>query len=586
MAEGVMMESLEKAGGTLASAVTARTYLREVILENFMSHEYSRVKLSPGVNLITGPNGSGKSSILLGISVALGQTYTERGERLSDLIRRGRDAARLTVVLDNTAVNGSRPIRGIDSDTVAITRYVKKSGEYWHYVNNRFRTKAEVDHLLRGIGINPNNMLIIMHQNMIESFAAKNNVEKLQMVEDAVGLSQLREKIIDAEAKLSSLMSESGSVQKLLEEAEEAVNYWRGEAQKLEQRARLESRKRELDLEYAWSLVAQVEAGIEKKRRSLERLRAELEEARRRIEELGRAASQQRSLIEAELASGPLPNRVMEMIDQLVATSVERGVEEYRARMMERDISVYERDIRGLTEELEKRLGEARAVGERVESNRSPEEVLEEIRLTTLQMASIGNAPPEAETLYLLADSRFSEVKSRAMELEENIRRSREEVEMRKEIWRQKLRELVSSVEPIYTDILGSIGAKGKIQLRGLDDIATASIELHVGFWGAEPALLDAHTHSGGERIVATLAFLLALQSHVKSALRAVDEFDVHLDPLNRERMIRMMIETAKKNPGTQHIIITPGRIPVPEGMNILVVQNVSGRSFVTSGEE
>ncbi len=63
--------------------------IKEVILENFMSYRYARVHLEDGVNLIVGPNGSGKSTILLAISIALGQTYTER-RRLGDLIRRGR----------------------------------------------------------------------------------------------------------------------------------------------------------------------------------------------------------------------------------------------------------------------------------------------------------------------------------------------------------------------------------------------------------------------------------------------------------------------------------------------------------------
>ncbi|MEM3808228.1 MAG: AAA family ATPase, partial [Nitrososphaerota archaeon] len=44
------------------AVTTIGTYIREVILENFMSHEYSRIKLKKGVNIITGPNGSGKSS--------------------------------------------------------------------------------------------------------------------------------------------------------------------------------------------------------------------------------------------------------------------------------------------------------------------------------------------------------------------------------------------------------------------------------------------------------------------------------------------------------------------------------------------
>ncbi|MFN3476528.1 MAG: AAA family ATPase, partial [Candidatus Methylomirabilales bacterium] len=150
-------------------------------------------------SIFTSPNGSGKSSILLGLSVALGQTYTERGQRLSDLIRRGKEAARLTVVLDNSPVDGERPVPSIKSDEITITRFIKRSGEYWHYVNNRFTPKAELEELLRRLGINPNNALIIMHQNMIENFASRDNVEKLRAMEDAVGLSHLRERLLEAE---------------------------------------------------------------------------------------------------------------------------------------------------------------------------------------------------------------------------------------------------------------------------------------------------------------------------------------------------------------------------------------------------
>jgi len=53
----------EKAVGSLKEEAKPRgTYIREVILENFMSHEYSRIPLKPGMNLITGPNGKKSNS--------------------------------------------------------------------------------------------------------------------------------------------------------------------------------------------------------------------------------------------------------------------------------------------------------------------------------------------------------------------------------------------------------------------------------------------------------------------------------------------------------------------------------------------
>src|SRR2546422_11625435 len=95
----------------------ASTSIREIILENFMSYEYARITLREGLNLIVGPNGAGKSSILLAISVALGQVYTERSRKLSDLIRRGKEIARVSLVFDNRTIEGKRPIPYSKSET-------------------------------------------------------------------------------------------------------------------------------------------------------------------------------------------------------------------------------------------------------------------------------------------------------------------------------------------------------------------------------------------------------------------------------------------------------------------------------------
>jgi chromosome segregation protein len=559
------------------------TFVREIILENFMSHEYSRIRLEPGLNVITGPNGSGKSSILLGLAVALGQTYTERGARLSDLIRRGKEAARLTVILDNSPVNGERPFRHIKSDEIAITRYIKKNGEYWHYVNNRFTPKAELEELLRGLGINPNNALIIMHQNMIENFAARDDVEKLRAMEDAVGIASLRERIMDAEARLNSLRSEEASVKRLLAEAGEAVEYWRRELQKLQQLRSLEERKNSLELEYAWSLANQVLRSLERKRSILERLLREREGLEQEAERLGREAGALRGGIRERLYGGGSPEEVLELVDSLVSVSVEEGIRRYRIGELSREITEAQSEIESLSRELEERREAARQRGGEVPTTREPADILEELKMVTLNIASLGKVTPDAEAMFFLADSRFKEVEARARQLEENVRRALEEVERRRQVWREKLEEILENINPVYQRLLEAVGGRGMIRIRGLDDPPTARLELFAGFRGMEPTLVDARTHSGGERVVSTLAFLLALQSYVKSPIRAVDEFDVHLDPLNREMVTRILVEMAKANPTVQFLFITPGRIPVTDGVNLIITQNVGGSSFVTS---
>ena len=558
-----------------------RPYIREVILENFMSHEYSRIPLQRGLNVIVGPNGAGKSSILLGIAVALGQTYTERGHRLSDLIRRGSEASRVAVVFDNRPVDGARPIPSIQSDTVTVARFMKKNGDYWHYVNNRFRTKAEVENLLTRIGIRPDNMLIIMHQNMIEQFVTRDSRDKLAMVEEAVGAAGLRERIRDAEARLNSLIAEEAVLRKTLEDARAAVDYWREEYQKLSLFKQLEERRLQLEREYYWALVREAE-------KSKERIESEmsfsLQEVSRLTQEIGalseRVSEFRLNILQSHRAGAP-EAAFTEQLDKLLKDSELLGRKKERKEMHEAELKELRYELAAAEKELSRRVAEASAKGERVATNRRPQELSDEIKTVGLQIAALGTPTPQAEEMYFIAESKFREAELKAAQLSENARKALEETEYRKEKWRSFLRELISLVEPQYQRILSYVGAVGKIELHNLHDVDKASIEIYVGFRGVEPQLLTAYTQSGGERIVATMAFLLALQKYIKSPFRAVDEFDVHLDPLNRERIINILTTTAREDGDVQYIVITPGKVPFTEEMNVIVVQNVKGRSTV-----
>ena len=83
------------------------------------------------------------------------------------------------------------------------------------------------------------------------------------------------------------------------------------------------------------------------------------------------------------------------------------------------------------------------------------------------------------------------------------------------------------------------------------------------------------------------MAFLLALQGYIASPIRALDEFDVHMDPKNREAVARLLVETVRSNPGSQYLVITPWHHPIfDEEARIIMVQKVGGRSEVAVVEE
>ncbi|MDI6884051.1 MAG: AAA family ATPase [Hadesarchaea archaeon] len=631
----------------------ASALIREIILENFMSHEYSRVPFKPGLNLVCGPNGAGKSSILLGLAVALGQTYTERSRRLSDLIRRGKDLGRVSVVFDNSPNNGKRPISSINSDTIVLSRYLNRDGAYWHEANNRMIMKGEVLRLLERLSINPDNMLIIMHQNMIDVFGAIDAHERLKLVEEAVGLREYREHILEAREKLSHTLSEEESIRNLLEKAQETLRYWEGEYGRFQRKQELGERKRELELEHAWAKCIRQEEAVENLQLRLEELNGELRELRQELEENSKREEEletklkklefeldgayqkliaherahaeaearakliesftnslrsvagaglnellghlgveleraKKNLREASERANDVKSELVEARGELertreshVNSRIHIAVLGFRRELLERDISGAQSELRRARRELEQLAEEAKQVGERVETQRKPQEVLDDLKLTNIQLASLVDVSPDVERMYLSYKSTLKELEAKAEVAAANRQRALEELELRKKRWANEVGKLLREVKERYGEILTQVNASGDVHLTNAHDIDEAGLELLVGFKGSEPQVLDAYTQSGGERTTALMCFLLALQQRIKSPIRAIDEFEAHLDPRNREAILRGIIEFMKGEEA-QYIVITPGRLMDVEGVpNVITVQNVAGSSRV-----
>lgn len=637
--------------------------IREVILENFMSYKYARIPLKPGVNVICGPNGAGKSSILLGISVAMGQSYTERSKKLSDLIRWGEDAARVTIILDNSKRNGRRPIPRVGKDYITLTRVIRDDGRYWFEVEGRASTKAEVRRLLARFGVNPENMLIIMHQGMVERFSALSPQERLQMVEEAVGLQEYRKRILSAQRKLSRVLSEEESVKKLLEDAKQTLDYWREQYEKLMEKRQLAMKRRHLEAELAWALIARREEEASRLRRlaearmrEAEELKAEISAAESRLKRLNQRLSELRSewmnIIEEMLkleyqrgryeliitsvehtgnshkergvsdlestlrsiiskAASPetleaaisgfkselknIRNKIrrvreeMEKVDSEIAAvqenigelKAERAILRYREGEARRNAERLLKELGELERKLERAREEARAKGPRIPATRSPEQILEELRLTDVYLRALAGVSEDVEEMYRRYAKQYEELEEKARKVEENRREVMEEVRKRMSVWRSLMSQLLDDVDARYQAIISRLQATGHVKLINPDDIEEAGLEVYVGFKGAEPVPLNAYTQSGGERSAATIALLLALQQHVKSPFRAVDEYDVHLDPLNRQ-IIANQIVSSVKDSNTQYLVITPSRIAFPEeGVHIITVQSVGGESII-----
>jgi structural maintenance of chromosomes protein 5 len=648
------------------------TEVKEIILENFMSYEYARIPLREGLNLIVGPNGAGKSSVLLAISVAFGQAYTERSRKLSDLIRRGKDIARVSLVFDNSAKAGRRPIPYSKSDTFMLSRYLRKDGSYWFEADYKEIDKSEVVRLLREFGINPDNLLIIMHQGMIEELGAVTPQERLRMVEEAVGFSEYRQRIILAEQELSGLIGEESSLLQLIDNANQALEYWKQVYDRYQEKKGLMAHRDLLAKELMWSTEAKLRKGLQgaeekimAKTRALEDLksqqsevasdaeqthqtlldkqvelrklyyalvRAESEKAKdesaraayrsikedlaglsgtidellsgggdkntKRLKELAtyiqrkgesaeEDAQRRKGDLEREVSSlQPEITRTEDLIrrtmDGYISFKVKAEVLSYRIRVTESDLHDLERSAKEYRDELDKLSPDLEKAGARVETTRQPYEVSEELKLVSAHIQKMQDVPDDAEKIYNDYSGNIEELKVKLAQLQENKKSMLSELDSRKGVWKKAMEDLIESVDPPYQAVLSAADASGFIKFEQADTIEEAGLDLYVGFRGGAPTTLDPFTQSGGERSVALMAFILSLQARIVSPLRAMDEFDIHMDPKNREAMFKMILAQMKQREASQYIVITPSILTVfDRSAHVITVQAVHGSSEV-----
>ncbi len=656
--------------------------IREVILENFMSYEYARIPLKEGVNVVCGPYGSGKSSLLLGICVALGDTYTERSKKLSDLIRWGAETARVTLTLNNDKkANGYRPVPQYNMDDITLTRTLRKDGKYGFQLNQRNVSKIEVVSLLKTFGFDPNNMLIIMHQAMPTRFANINPKERLKILESAVGYETFRDDVIEAKSKLSGVLSEEQSLGSLMNQARETLNYWREQNERLQEKKQLQTRQGFLQQEMAWSRVVTLEAQVEKlmgqfndtendlasaeaemarntqnivdseksrremrvhrndiieKRISSERAigvnEYSINAAREQITQLDRIlknSQEQRQRFESSFKSllsqvqgsdtklddyfslfTQIEETQAESYDSLstefgaqkmvnqtslesfanqlsvaeeeslrlmnemegVRRSIEQSNDKYidarirlallkdRRQRLSRRVQALQGELDRANRDLKDSEAEALIRGPRIESGRSGDEILNEIRKTQGILMGMANIPDEAEEMYETYNETYKEIQKRIEEVRANRVRVLQEIEERQKRWREMTETMLDEVNIRYKQLLKKLQAIGEVRLINNHDIEEAGLEMYVGFKGAPLQKLDPYTHSGGERSSSVMAFLLALQQNILSPLRAVDEFDLHMDPQNKEAVSDFIVSTMAGT-NDQYIAITPSQV-------------------------
>jgi len=637
--------------------------IKGVVLTNFMSYENSYVPLQTGLNLICGPNGAGKSSILLAISLVLGQAYTERSKRLSDLIRWGTDEARVTLILDNSGEK--KPFPYFHTELVTVTRVIRKNGTYYYLLQNKPVPKTAVTDVFQSWGLNPDNILVIMHQFMVGRFAAVTPQDKLKMLEEAVGFQSYREEVLDARKRLENVMSEEQSLVQVLESTKETHDFWKREYDRYLQKRQLEAKLESLKHELLWSRIqkkrdalAHIEARIESKARALQSIEdkiQELSESKKkrqakydelnlgrigledekveRVKQIttqelniqwatnllsqfqqlhvatetpstdlttkdldklrlswkGTAEESQRKLEREKERMTALSERIADVsgrledaLTRLIDTNVEYEVSGFKRKLLTEELADLQAQLRLAKEELDPMAASAAKSEPPNESPRKIFDIMIEIGAVEEQMKPLTSLSEDVERMYSSYAKVYEELKAKADQVAVSRQEIMSELDKRLSRWRDVLSNFLEELTGRYSEILKAVSATGGIRLISSRDIEKCGLEILVGYKGNNPTALDAFTQSGGERSIAMMAFLLALQQHITSPFRAIDEFDVHMDPKNRESVTQLIMSNAAAITEGQYLAITPGQLNVTNHSHVIVVQNVGGTSLVS----
>ena len=640
-----------------------------------MSYKNSSIPLEPGLNLIVGPNGAGKSSILLGVSVVLGQAYTERARKLSDLIRWNEEEARVSILLDNESEKGTRLFPQARSDKALLTRVLKRSGDYHYLLNNKPINKSDLLDGLSKVGLNPDNMLVIMHQLMVGRFGNVSPIEKLLLLEDAVGFGSYRKEVLEASGRLQRLTTEREAMSSVLEGTRETYQHWQREYEKYQSKLKLQEQAKTLERELIWRRILRRESTQKRFQDRISSLQEKMEQAKQELdssekehakhsshlsslnEQLGnyrqeylklehnrgfRTAAlewigkfgealrshekllqllqndqntskeilvQETDLLKKRLAEvgeehdritsvGATENeetsRVRESLDKLsteltnnidliVQSRVKSEVNSFKISIMSQEIQELQVQYRLGEEELDPIRAQALQLGPVFENPRDLHDVTIELAAVEAQIRPLAHISDEVEKMFRSYGNMYEDLKNKAVVVEQNRSEVLGELHERFDRWKTVMSKLLEQLSETYNKLLAEVGGKGKIHLQTPKDIEKAGLELYVGFKGNEPVSLDGLAPSGGERTVALIGFLLSLQQFIASPFRAIDEFDVHMDPKNRETVSRLIHAAAKSNDTTQYIAITPGQLTLPEEeqVHVIVVQNIEGSSLV-----
>jgi len=186
-------------------------------------------------------------------------------------------------------------------------------------------------------------------------------------------------------------------------------------------------------------------------------------------------------------------------------------------------------------------------------------------------------APSQYEEIvgnYKLRSSRIAELEAERQEILKFIEWVEGE---KKRIFMETFNRVADAFEDYFTKLTGG---RGWLRLENPDNPFDGGVEMILAFPGKQPR--SSRAASGGEKSVAAVALLLALQGLTPADFYIFDEVDAHMDLQYTKKLADLLKEMARR---TQIIIISLKDVVVEKADQVVGVYNSGGVSRIVKAK-
>ncbi|MCD6445724.1 chromosome segregation protein SMC [Candidatus Bathyarchaeota archaeon] len=217
--------------------------------------------------------------------------------------------------------------------------------------------------------------------------------------------------------------------------------------------------------------------------------------------------------------------------------------------------------------------------------NVSPEQVEEaetSLKMMRFELERIGAVNQLALSHYTEQITRYKELSLRMNELEREkqaILQFMDEIERKKRrVFMEAFEKINENLQKYFSKLTG--GGNAVLKLENPDDPFSGGIDMIVQF-PTKPSIVVSGA-SGGERSVAAVAFIFAIQEFNPASFYILDEIDAHLDAFHVSKLAELLLEESEKS---QFIVITLKPEMVNKAQKVYGVYSRNGVSNVISAK-